>query len=185
MVQKVLINAKIKHVLTWRFFLWCLGVFFLVFTAIIWFQNLPLLYFLWIKSGTTLLSKISISLYMYLNIKTNFTIMAAVYVVLIALLSGINAGLMAVYVKKTKSFRSAPTQTSFLQIGGLISAVFGIGCASCGSVILTSILLQFGAGGLLLALPLHGAEFRFLAVGLLSISVILLWRKINQPPVCL
>jgi len=63
---------------------------------------------------------------------------------------------------------------------GLVLAVLGLGCASCGSLILTPIL-GLAAGGLLAALPLGGGEFAVLGIGLMLWSLYVLIKKIDQP----
>jgi len=173
-----------KMFLNKQFWGWSLLVSWLVFTLTLWLQNVPLVFFIIVESGAPILTKITILGSLYLGIFTNFTSAAAIATVLTALLSGLNAGLLALYIQKTKSLRSLPSDTSLVQLGALVSAVFGIGCASCGSIILMTILLQLGAGGLLFLLPWHGEEFAFLAVGLLGYSVFLLYKKIHAPLVC-
>ena len=69
-------------------------------------------------------------------------------------------------------------------IGGLVSGVFGIGCAACGTFIFTSVLALFGVGGILAYLPFGGEEFGFLGVALLVYSVYSLTKKITDPLVC-
>jgi hypothetical protein len=59
-----------------------------------------------------------------------------------------------------------------------------VGCAACGSVILTAILATIGVGGLLLALPFKGAELGIIALGILFWSNYYLAKKINDPLVC-
>jgi len=170
--------------LAFGFFGWWFLVSVSVFTLTIWLQNVPLVLFVMFESGAPILTKITILGNLYLGIFTNFTTTAAVATVLIALLSGLNAGLLALYIKRTKSLRSLPSDTSLVQLGAMVSAVFGIGCASCGSIILMTILLQFGAGSMLFLMPWRGEEFAFVAVGLLSYSVFLLYKKLHAPLVC-
>ena len=69
-------------------------------------------------------------------------------------------------------------------IGGLVSGVFGIGCAACGTFILTPLLALFGATGLFSLLPFGGEEFGFIGVGLLVYSIYAVTKKINSPMVC-
>ena len=59
-----------------------------------------------------------------------------------------------------------------------------MGCAACGSVILTAFLGTIGAGGLLLLLPFHGAEFGIIGLLLLCASIRYLIKKIAEPLVC-
>ena len=74
--------------------------------------------------------------------------------------------------------------TGLSSIGGLVSGIFGIGCAACGTFIFTSVLTLFGVGGILAYLPFGGEEFGFLGVGLLLYSLYTLTKKITDPLVC-
>ena len=73
---------------------------------------------------------------------------------------------------------------SAVSIGGVVSGVLGIGCAACGTFVLTSVLALVGAGGLVTLLPLAGQEFGFLGAGLLLVANYLLLKKLSQPLVC-
>lgn len=68
--------------------------------------------------------------------------------------------------------------------GGALAALFGIGCLACGPLLLGSLLALIGASGLLLALPLHGAEFSLLAIALLGYAIYALGKVIGGPRVC-
>ena len=83
---------------------------------------------------------------------------------IIAILSGINLSLIIYYFQ---------TRRTLLKKNGLVGGVgivggfLGVGCASCGSVILSLI----GVGGALAFLPFGGVEISFLAIILLLISL--------------
>ncbi|MDA1080042.1 MAG: hypothetical protein O2840_05130, partial [bacterium] len=80
--------------------------------------------------------------------------------------------------------RMAVQKSVGMSFAGILSSMLGIGCASCGSVILTSL---FGLGTtvtVLTFLPLGGQEFGLLGIGLISFVIIWLVRKIEQPIVC-
>ena len=55
--------------------------------------------------------------------------------------------------------------------------VLGIGCASCGTVMLTSMLGVVGAASLVTFLPLHGGEFQIIAFLITLISLHILIQK--------
>ena len=120
---------------------------------------------------------------MYGAIFTNFALSSALATTAISSLFGINSALLAYYIRRRKT---AVSNTSGHTAGilGVVSGVFGIGCAACGSVIISSVLLLFGAGGLLALLPFHGAEFGVLGVILLGFSMHQLAKRINDPLVC-
>lgn len=117
------------------------------------------------------------------SLKTNFTFVSATYTVLISILFGINIAIITYYIRdyKSKLEKSGITTSTF----GIIAGVFGIGCASCGSLILTSVLSLLGIGGSLAFLPFNGQEFGFLGVILLAVSTCLLLNRISKPRVCL
>jgi len=111
-------------------------------------------------------------------------VIGSVLLVLISLLFALNLVLLVFYIRKIKSILKGNRRIHAVGIGGLVSGLLGIGCAACGSVVLTSILSSIGASGLLLLLPLHGSEFGILGVLLLCMSIYVLVRRIQQPLVC-
>ena len=93
---------------------------------------------------------------------------------------GINLALLVFYLRK----RLAVGREVGASAGGLIVSALGVGCASCGSVLLTS-LLGFSAGAAALAaLPLQDAEFTLAGIGLIVASIAMLAKRINDPLVC-
>ena len=69
-------------------------------------------------------------------------------------------------------------------IGGLVSGVFGIGCASCGTFILSALLGFAGVAGAVAFLPFGGEEFGILGVVLWGFSVYVISKKITGPKIC-
>jgi len=67
---------------------------------------------------------------------------------------------------------------------GVATSMLGVGCASCGSVVLTSFIGFGSATAVLGFLPFRGQEFGFLGIGILLFAISLTIRKINQPFVC-
>lgn len=114
---------------------------------------------------------------------TNFTFFTAFYTLTIAFLFGVNSALLAYYIRRRQKVVSNTSghTAGFL---GVVSGIFGIGCAACGSVIISSFLVLFGVGGLLAILPFHGAEFGALGIIFLLISIYQLSKRINDPLVC-
>ena len=100
--------------------------------------------------------------------------------VAVAILFGIN---IALFIYAYRERTTAPKGT-IPALGGFISGVFGIGCASCGSFLLGSFLASIGASWFLAYLPFHGAEFGFLAIILLLISISWLCKSIIQGNTC-
>ena len=156
-------------------------VAFLVFTLAVWFPNLRLILDVFVSSTASVSSKLQFLFSLYGSIATNFTVASATYTILIAVLFGINVALIMYYIKEKRILGRSSTA---LSLGGVVSGVFGIGCAACGTFLLTSFLALFGATSVLAFLPFGGEEFGFIGVGLLAYSVYVITKKIPEPVVC-
>ncbi|MFT5179732.1 MAG: hypothetical protein ACI9GH_000106 [Candidatus Paceibacteria bacterium] len=113
------------------------------------------------------------------SIQTNFTVFSATTILLIAFFFAINISLFVYYVKRFKETAGVGTSTLGLVIGTL-----GVGCASCGSLVLTSLLSLVGLGGTLSFLPFGGEEFSVIGLVLIVVSMYYLLKKISGPAVC-
>lgn len=153
-----------------------------VFTFVVWLPNLTLIKEILFNSSASVVEKISFLFSLFGSIQTNFSSISASYTVAIAMLFGINTALFIYFIRirRTKMGNSEAA----LSIGGLVSGVFGIGCAACGTFILSSLLGIFGAAGILVFLPFGGEEFGVLGVILLLYSSYILLKKIAEPLVC-
>jgi len=156
----------------------------IIFTLAIWLPNLPLIGIMLMSGSASAYEKLSFILSLYGSIFTNFTVVSASYTIMIAVLFAINSALLVFYIRKVRGGIRGIKATSAAGIGGLISGMFGIGCASCGTFVLTSVLTLFGATGSLAFLPFGGEEFGIFGVILLFYSIFLLLKKIRDPLVC-
>lgn len=157
----------------------------LVFSFAVWLPNFSLLgQVLHPDSAGTISEKANFVFSLYGSIGTNFTAVSAGYTIAIAILFGMNIALLSYYIARARGGVRGVGTTGAAGVGGLVSGIFGIGCAACGTFILTSVLTLFGASGYLAILPLGGEEFGFLGVGLLIYSIYILTKKINDPLVC-
>ncbi len=155
---------------------------FLVFAFSTWLPNFSLIGRVIASSTATLLDKVSFLFGLLGAIKTNFTTFSAIYTIIIAVLFGVNVALVAYFFKRRKKLAvQGGVTTSF---SGLLSGMFGIGCAACGTLVLSPIFSLLGAGGVLALLPFGGQEFGILGVGLLGFSIVLTSKKIQEPAVC-
>ncbi len=134
------------------------------------------------SSSANLSSKFLFLSSLFGSIKTNFTVVSATYTIIIDILFGLNIALFVYYFRKARA--DAKASGVGMGIGGMISGIFGIGCASCGTFVLTGLLGLFGAAGLISYLPFGGVEFGYLGVVLLAFSVYIVLKKINAPTVC-
>ena len=115
-------------------------------------------------------------------IETNFTLVSALVLLVTSVLFSINVMMLLYYIRLVRGGNVVATGAT--SIGGLVSALFGIGCSACGSLIATSVLATLGLGGLITLLPLRGVEFGFIGIALLLYSISLIDKKLRAPLVC-
>lgn len=93
-----------------------------------------------------------------------------------AMLTGANITLLGQRIRELNTFRNL-----HIVVGGnSLLGIVGSGCAACGLPILSLV----GLSGSLAYLPLKGAEFSYLAVIFLSISLVFLIRTNTNNQVC-
>lgn len=158
-------------------------VAFVVLSAAILFPNREVVWQIFSSSVIPFGDKLAFLVSLYGALTTSFTAYSAIFTVSAAVLFGIDIALLVFYVRRRQAGFSGRS-AEWNSLGGLISGVLGVGCAACGSVILTSIFGAFGAGGFLLLLPLHGAEFGLIGILFLLVSIYQLTKRINDPLVC-
>lgn len=148
----------------------------------LWMPNLGLIAQVIADPSATIAQKVTLPFTLLGSIRTNFTLLSALYTIAIPVLFGMNVAMMVYYLKR----RIAMAKHMGLSAGflGMASGALGVGCAACGSFILTSVLSSFGAAGALFLLPLRGGEFGILGVVLLGVSIVLLAKQIQDPLVC-
>lgn len=156
-----------------------LVVAFLLLLFAIWLPNLSLVW-------DTIISMLTAPMkFVYLfdslgAFHTNFTLTSQVTTIAVSLLFGIHVSMVTYYfIHRISSQRSAGIGTL-----GIISGIFGIGCAACGSVVLSSIIGVGAATGFLGRLPFHGIEFTALGIIFLVVAISIVSKKITDPQVC-
>lgn len=153
-----------------------------VFAFAVWFPNLSLIVEIMGHPGISLSQKLDLPISLLGSIATNFTLLSASYTIAIAILFGVNLTMTIYFLRrKVGEARQNGVTTGFI---GLASGVLGVGCAACGSLLLTSGLSIVGASGILAFLPLAGGEFGILGVILLLVSIHLIAKQIQNPAVC-
>ena len=155
-----------------------------VFTFAVLLPNIPLIGVVLFADTASAIEKVHFLFSLYGSIGTNFTLVSAASTFIIAVLFGINVTLLLYYIQVVRGATSNVRSTGVAGISGLVSGVLGIGCAACGTFVLTSVLTLFGASGIIAYLPFGGVEFGFIGIGLLLYSTYSLIRKINSPLVC-
>lgn len=141
-----------------------------------------LLTLVWTSGNMTVLGKVSVTLSLLGSLTTNFSPLSALTTTVISILVGLNSALMLSIYRRQKrlvTHRSVATTS----IGALFG-MFSVGCAACGSLILTSFLGVVGGVGVLTLLPLRGQEIGILGVLILGYTTFLLTRTITKPLIC-
>ncbi len=102
-------------------------------------------------------------------ISTNASTLSAALIISNAVLFGVNVALFSFLVSgKQKQMLARGGASS---AGAMLVGLLGVGCASCGAILLGPFLAFFGAAGILSALPLGGGELAAISVFLLLFSI--------------
>lgn len=155
------------------------------FVLTTWLGNLGLVWQIATSVWLPLADKARILVSLIGSISTNFTIFSASCAFAIAALFGMNVAAIAYVFREQRQLVSQSGQfATATSLGGLVSGLFGIGCAACGAFVLSPALVFVGAGALVALLPFGGEEFGALGVGMLSLSLFMTSKKIGQPVLC-
>ena len=164
-----------------RFTLLAVAVTVAVFLFAVWLPNLGLIKSVVLDNSVPIESKINLPIQLVGSITTNFTVLSALYTIVIAILFGIYIAMLTYFLKRRiKEGGQGGVATGFL---GIASGVLGIGCAACGSFLLTSLSIV-SVSGVLAFLPLGGSEFGVIGVILLAVAVYMTTKQIVNPLVC-
>jgi len=145
-----------------------------------WLPNLHLITRVMTSGTMTLWQKTNLLTSLLGSMQTNFSPLSRSVTIVSASLTGVQASLLVFYLR-----RSAQAQREMgVSFAGVATSLLGVGCASCGSVVLTSLIGLGSASTVLGILPFRGQEFGFLGIGILLIVITLTLRKINQPYSC-
>ncbi len=155
------------------------------FVLTTWLGNLGLVWQIATSQWLPIADKVKILLALIGSISTNFTIFSASCAIAIAILFGMNIAVITYVFREHRRLGSQSGQiVTATSLGGLVGGLFGIGCAACGTFVLSPALAFLGAGTLITLLPFGGEEFGALGVGLLSLSLVMSTRRIGQPMLC-
>lgn len=145
-----------------------------------WLPNLHLITKTMTSSTMTLWQKTNLLTGLLGSLKTNFTPLSRAVTFVSAILAGVQASFLVYYLRQT----ARAAQSMGMSAVGVVTSMLGVGCASCGSVVLTS-LVGFGSATAVLGfLPLRGQEFGLLGIGILLFAIHTTIKKINNPLTC-
>jgi hypothetical protein len=153
---------------------------FVIYVISIWLPSKDLLRLVFDSELFDFGEKIKFLGSMFGLIKTNFTVTSATFVVIISLLGGVNMALLTFYFRRRLELQKS------VGIGllGIISGFLGVGCASCGSIVLSSLIGFSAASSFVGILPFGGLEFAIFGTVVLIISIYLTAKKIQNPLLC-
>ncbi len=154
----------------------------LAFAFAVWFPNIGLIAEVFSTSSAPFAAKLKVATSLLLGIGTNFSLLSAGYTIAIAILFGINVAMIVYLVRRSRG--NVGKGNVLAGSGGVVSGVLGLGCAACGSFLLTAALSSFGAAGAVALLPLRGGEFGLISVPMLVVSLALISKKIAGPLTC-
>jgi hypothetical protein len=155
------------------------------FVLTTWLGNLGLVWQIATSEWLPLADKARILVALIGSIGTNFTIFSASTAIGIAVLFGLNvATITFAYRKRRRLARQSGQTLTVASLGGLASGLFGIGCAACGTFVLSPALAFLGIGTFAALMPFGGEELGALGVGMLSLSLVMCAKKIGQPMMC-
>ena len=115
------------------------------------------------------------------DLPNSFTPGALILATLGSFLGGINLSLAYTYMK----LRGEVILKSGVYSGmGLFTAFLGVGCAACGTALLSVILGFFGFSTMLNVLPYQGQEIGYVGLIFLCFATYFLAKKVTAPNVC-
>jgi hypothetical protein len=165
----------------YRYILIALIFAFVIFSFSLWLRNLPLFGNIIGSPAFSFFDKVTLFAKFLGGIATNVTLFSAALIVIMSMLFGINASLFLYYLVKRRGF---PKKEGVGALGAFASGMLGVGCASCGSLLLGAALASFGASGLIGFLPLRGEEFSIFAIILLGLSIYWISKSIQTSKIC-
>lgn len=166
----------------YHYFVLALLVGLLVLGVAILLPSFSLLATVFADSAVPLTDKLHLLWSLLGSLATNFTTLSAITTVITAFLVGVNIALI-VYLYKRQKARLSTGGMAVSSLGAFLG-MFGVGCAACGSLILTALFSSIGGVSLLTALPLQGQEMGILGVLALSYATYFLIQNITRPLIC-
>lgn len=146
----------------------------------IWLPNLGLIRDTIFSGDLTFLEKLNFLWNSLGAISTNFSFLSATLTILVSVLLGLNIALMVSYFKKRFAFQKA----SGVGVAGMLTGLIGVGCASCGSIILSAFIGVGATATFTGILPLKGQEFSLLSIIILVGALYITAKMTAEPLVC-
>ena len=145
-----------------------------------WLPNIHLITKTMTSKTMTVWQKTNLVTSLLGSIQTNFSPLSRTVTIISATLTGIQTSLLIYYLRQTIMVQ----REMGVSLLGVATSLLGVGCASCGSVVLTSLIGLSSASTVLGILPFRGQEFCFLGIAILLMAISYTMKKINQPYLC-
>lgn len=152
---------------------------FVSFWMLVLASNIPLIVRVLGYGTAGMGEKVKIITSLFLSVGTNFSFFSLSMIIIISFLTGLNLSTILYAIRHTGA------QTRGVKItaaGGLGGAFLGGGCASCGTLVITPFLFSLGLGWVIPLLPLRGQEFNIFAALVLTVSLVVLLRRLSLLP---
>ncbi|PJE58539.1 MAG: hypothetical protein COU81_00150 [Candidatus Portnoybacteria bacterium CG10_big_fil_rev_8_21_14_0_10_36_7] len=146
----------------------------------VWLSSYNLLYHTLTSNLLSFSYKLALTFNFWELIRINLLAPNLFLVSLVAILFGINISALVFYIKK----QIAISRSAKISVWASLISFLGIGCLSCGSVIISSLFGFSATAAFIGFLPFHGYEFGIIGILSLLISIYLLSKKINNNFAC-
>lgn len=105
--------------------------------------------------------------------------------IVVGLLSVFTVVNIIVFIQYYKRQKKVLNKGSLLATGtGMFLGVFGVGCISCGAIVLAPLLSALGILGSLQMLPYAGRELAVIGLIMVFLSTLYLLHQLNKPLIC-
>ena len=103
-------------------------------------------------------------------------------IVSLSILTAFNIILFVIFARRQSTLLSK--RTAFASFSGMFLGLFGVGCLSCGVLILAPLITFVGLGAYLGDFTQYALMISYIGVFLVIISILYLLKKISDPLVC-
>ena len=162
------------------YFICAIVVAFLLLYLLTLSLNLDLVAAVW-SSDASLWGKLKFMPTFFTSVWHDFTTFSMTYTIVLALLFGINVSVIVYYIKHFRSRVTNSTGETARSGLGMLVGLIGVGCASCGALLLTPIIGTAAVGAIATTLPLAGAEFALVGIAILLWSIYTVGKKMHNP----
>ncbi len=100
---------------------------------------------------------------------------------LLGALLGLNSVLLVVRSRRAQRFSKKDAATGTF---GFLLGIIGVGCAACGTALISALIPFIGISSILVLLPFGGVELQLVAILVLAYTIWRLLRDLANPLVC-